>query len=230
LYVMTDHFRAYCGVQLPIRLRLVGQDLVLLSSSHSRRTTNYPHIFSDQKLRAHFISNVFGIPKAAANVVGADNSGSGRKPFAGSRVPEERRIVRLQQETAFDFLQSKRGINIFVTQFIRALDDGLAPCGITHTWKYLPDLYHFFKNISSTAVMHTVCGPELLKCGPNLVDNFWTFDENVHYLHCIKENWSIRSIGLDIRLIQNSTAHLILRTAHSNSVSSTRLILPHQVL
>ncbi|KAF2014338.1 cytochrome P450 [Aaosphaeria arxii CBS 175.79] len=196
-------FKQYCGLTSPIRFRMLGQDLILLSASDIRKTVHNPHVFTDNKLRARFISNVFGIPQAAADVVGVDNSGSAIRPTPGSNVAPDRRIVRMQQETAFDFLQSKDGISTFLDKFVGFLEQEIATKKIGEEWKEFDDFFDFVRKTSSTAVMNAVCGPRLMQRCPKFVDAFWTFDENVHLLHIqlpkffIPKAYEARQVCLD---------------------------------
>ncbi|EZF21916.1 hypothetical protein H112_05086 [Trichophyton rubrum D6] len=177
-------FEPYRKTTTPIHFNICGTDLFLINSPEIvKKIANKPHIFTEGALRGDFALKVLDLPKSAAQVLGNDNSGSALRPLPGSSLPPERRIVRMQHETTFNLLTSPSGIHMFVLQFTNFMEKLILSNGIGEQWVELPDLFHFIQNLTSTAMMNALCGPRLVGMNSDFVNEFWTFDLNIHYLN-----------------------------------------------
>lgn len=139
--------------------------------------------------RAKFIKNVLGYSKAALGSIENDTSGSARESLPGSSTPANKRILRMQQVSTLDVITSKEGMAEILHQFTRVYDALLDERVVGGTWVELHDLYGFLRHIGSNAVITALCGPRLLQNCPGFLEEFWTFDERVHFLHMGLPSW-----------------------------------------
>ncbi|KAM5465212.1 hypothetical protein MferCBS49748_005152 [Microsporum ferrugineum] len=177
-------FEPYRKTTTPIHFNICGTDLFLINSPEIvRKIANKPHIFSEGGLRGQFALKVLDLPKSAADVLGNDVSGSAPRPLPGSTLPPERRIVRMQHETTFHLLASPSGLHTFVQMFTKFMEELILSSEVDEQWTEFPDLFYFLQTLTSTAMMNALCGPCLIGKNPDFVDDFWTFDLNIHYLN-----------------------------------------------
>ncbi|KAL1612156.1 hypothetical protein SLS60_000380 [Paraconiothyrium brasiliense] len=182
--------KAHAGARIPIRFDLPTGNVFLISSPELIRATLYDtKNFVTHYARAKFIRNVLGYSKAAIHTIENDTSGSAREPLPGSSVPANKRILRMQQVSTLDVITSKDGMAEILRQFTRVFDDMLNELVGGGSWVEVQDLYWFMRHIGSTAIITALCGPRLLRDCPGFLDNFWTFDEKVHFLHMALPHW-----------------------------------------
>ena len=74
-------------------------------------------------------------------------------------------------------------------QLARGYDDCVAALGVGTEWAEFPDLFTFLRDLGFTAMMNTLCGPELMKQSPHFGEAFWLLDTNVHFLHMGFPEW-----------------------------------------
>ncbi|KAF1941001.1 cytochrome P450 [Clathrospora elynae] len=140
-----------------------------------------PHIFDFVAVSVLFLRNVLEMPNNIIRMIRYDNSGIGRKPFAGSNIPPNRRFMHLKYKATHDVI-ARSGLPILVYKFEENLMQWITQSSIDDTGMTVPDLYVLLRDVLFRASVNAFFGPHLLGDSPNLTEDLWQFDEDVGYL------------------------------------------------
>ncbi|KAF7854223.1 hypothetical protein EAF04_010520 [Stromatinia cepivora] len=178
-----------CGVNVPVLFNLIGAQIVLVTGSENvRQTLNNKHHITTHRVRARFIKHALGLHPKAVALIEADTSGSHLEPLPGSNVPDHRRILRMQQESTFNFI-SQIGVRDFMPRYMSCYEECVENSGVGDKWSDVSDFFIFLRDLALEASVNTLCGKDFLKQSPEFSDAIWEFDANIHFLYMGFPSW-----------------------------------------
>ena len=175
-------FRKECRENVPVRFRGVGFDFILISGTNLVRKalTTDSHLDWNHT-SAQMFGRLFNAPRKICEVIAADNSGVGVKPYPGSSVHPGRRLIR-NQVLFFNDAFSKKSMDEIVPRYLGELNRKCNDIGIGQTWKDIPDFYMFLRQIVFHCEVVSFFGYNMLQLNPNLEEDFTEYDNNISFL------------------------------------------------
>lgn len=115
------------------------------------------------------------MPKNAAALYLADDSGSHAKPLPGSSVPEDMRVHRMIHVSDREALTG-RGLSPtfqkYAATLITKMDEK-----VLEDWIEIPDFWGFVQETVGATLIEAIFGPSLLSIAPEFITNLFKFDD-----------------------------------------------------
>lgn len=176
---LTNIIRSNTIRDTPIRLMGIGFDFVVLSGANLiRKALTTSNNFDWNRLSARMFKNLFAAPNQVVAATLADNSGIGVRPYAGSNVNPDQRIIR-NQVVFFSDAFSKTSMDEIVPRFVENLQRNCSNLNMGDEWVEMSDLFTFVRDIVFPSGVESFFGKSMLELNPNLQGDFWGFDENI---------------------------------------------------
>ena len=100
-------------------------------------------------------------------------------PRKKSRTAQQDRIHFHQARASQKFLAGEH-MQHLASQYFGTLERNLEAVGLQEeTWAEFPDLFAFLQDHVSRSAIESIMGSKILELNPDLIENFWTFDNNV---------------------------------------------------
>ena len=155
-------------------------------------TEHVKKIFASSKTLTSQPSTIFALkhlcapPKHVISFYEADDSGMASVPRKKSRTAQQDRIHFHQARASQKFLAGEH-MQHLASQYFGTLERNLEAVGLQEeTWAEFPDLFAFLQDHVSRSAIESIMGSKILELNPDLIENFWTFDNNVPlFLRCI---------------------------------------------
>ncbi|KAI1121347.1 cytochrome P450 [Nemania abortiva] len=153
--------------------------------------------FSNKQLTVVALQNIFGASKEVGRLfendetpdLGETKSPHGTNETDGGQLNEH--ISGINQY-ARKFLSGSH-LHSLSRLFLSTLEQNVEAMNIQSEWVHYPDLYTFLQNIVSPAATETLMGKKIFEIHPQIVDDFWTFDQAVPSFVRLFPRWLIRS-------------------------------------
>ena len=118
---------------------------------------------------------LFGMPKEVIKRAYAkDNSGIAPKPLPGTNVAAKDRFFYLHHRLVLKQL-SGNSLTGMTTRFLDVLDREFRAYDIGDQWIQIPDLFSWLENAVFTASVESLCGSEIFRICPDIVDDYRGF-------------------------------------------------------
>ncbi|PHH67385.1 hypothetical protein CDD81_155 [Ophiocordyceps australis] len=162
----------------PVRLRALFNDIYIIQGAKPQLALMKQSSLSTFFIHRTFLSNVFQLPKAAAETYGKDKSGDGRKPHAESLILHRNRGEFHLHSSRLRLLTGPGQASLF-----HRLDgnarDRLSLIGVEDDWTHLADFLNIFKHHLTAAAVDSLAGPALMARHANFAHDLWSIDENI---------------------------------------------------
>ncbi|KAI2780488.1 cytochrome P450 [Daldinia loculata] len=169
------------GWRRPLRIR-VGwfQYTIVANPSHIQTIFKSSKQLTSKPAILYSLKQIFKSPARAVAFYAADNSGIAAAPRKGSNVEHHNRIDFHESHTVQEFLSGQHLTHI-ADRYLTTLQRNLSSSFTSHAddWMEYPDLYQFIQIQATRASIETIMGSKILEINPNIIDDFWEFDNNV---------------------------------------------------
>ncbi|KAF1994307.1 cytochrome P450 [Amniculicola lignicola CBS 123094] len=172
----------FCGLGFSFAL-LSGKDLICKSLA----TSTAQHL-DWNKLSAPYFGSTFGASECFTRAASLDDSGVGVKPYPGTNVPSNHRLLRGRLLFFHDAL-SKKGVDELVPRFTENLRRNCKRMAQGDKWVEMSSLHSVVRDIIFPAIVDAVFGPNLLADSPELLTMFWEFDDCTPFLGRMMPNF-----------------------------------------
>jgi hypothetical protein len=166
-----------------VRLRLPGKNPFLIQGvSNVKRLLNAGLSVTNPAHGQNFIvSQLFGMPRAAAQMFEKDDSGYAATPRAGSNVKECNRVCYKDRKLLMDMLSGPE-LEGVIARFQAAFDKRMGKLAARieneNDWVQEQDLWEFLTTHVTPAAIEALCGPALVDVvDKDFVQDFWRFDD-----------------------------------------------------
>ncbi|KAI0521606.1 cytochrome P450 [Xylaria bambusicola] len=153
--------------------------------------------FSNKQLTVVALQNIFGASREVARLfendealdLGEANSSHDTNEADEGQLNEH---VNGFNHYARKYLSGSH-LHFLSRLFLSNLEQNFEAMEIQSEWVHYPDLYTFLRNIVSPAATETLMGKKIFEIHPQIVDDFWSFDQAVPSLIRLFPRWLIRS-------------------------------------
>ncbi|KAJ5035660.1 cytochrome P450 [Bipolaris maydis] len=182
IYFLTDPYALLAGITHPVRLHLPGTNPILIQGTHNiRRLLKSSSHTNPSHAQTFIASQLFGMPKRAAQLFQQDDSGYAATPLPGSRVEGKNRICYRDRKILLDMLQGSEVAGVidrfkcaFEKRMMRIWED----IAEGKEWVEESDLWEFLTREVTPAAIEALCGRLLVdEVDGEFASDFWSFDE-----------------------------------------------------
>jgi hypothetical protein len=191
-FMLTSHSEKY-GYKWPLRFKAAWLNFVVVSDP-----THITTVFRSSKWLNSKPATLFSLkylldsPPDAILYHKADDSGMSARQRKDSSIAQSDRIHYWQAITAQNYLSGQHLLGLS-ERYLTTLRRNLDALDIKDDWTELPDLYKFLQMNVTRSALESLMGSKILEMHPTLVEDFWTFDNNVpRFLRCMPR-WLIPS-------------------------------------
>ncbi|PHH62127.1 hypothetical protein CDD81_7558 [Ophiocordyceps australis] len=174
----------YAGKTTATQIRLLpGCHVVLLQGRKTiQRLLKHPQVGSLVPVFTFALEHFFGLPERCIKVYRADDSGSGAKPKAGSRVAPDSRVFYATHKDLLPGLTGPR-LGLFTRRcmdgFANHLEAYIGGDVLDAEWR--ADLLHLFRHVLGTAMVEAHFGRALLSLREGYMDDLWKVESGLHW-------------------------------------------------
>ncbi|KAI0846352.1 cytochrome P450 [Daldinia vernicosa] len=176
------------GWRRPLRIRVRWlQYIIVANPSHIQTIFKSSKQLTSKPAILHSLKHILKSPAHAVAFYAADNSGIAASPRKGSNIKHHNRINFHQAHTVHEFLSGQHLTHI-ADRYLTILQRNLSSLFASRSddWVEYPDLYQFIQIQATKASIETIMGSKILEINPNIIDDFWEFDNNVpQFLKCL---------------------------------------------
>ncbi|PSR77157.1 Pfs, NACHT and ankyrin domain protein [Coniella lustricola] len=122
----------------------------------------------------------FKIPFTGAKALLNDNTGSTRKPRAGSNpsIASKNRIQYLTHSSLLQALDGQ-GVSTFTQHVLHGFNLRMDEAALSDDWTRFEDLELFMQTMASETIVETLVGPDFLRSNPSFNEELWSFDRDI---------------------------------------------------
>lgn len=176
---------------IPVCLRLGFLDINFIFQARDIKALfSQSRVMNNSIYRDFAVSTMFGMPDAARRRIAADDTGLLPTPHPNSNTKPEDRILYLTHHTMSKYISGPR-LKLLATRYTEKFCQSLQNLEIRDEWTRIPSLYQFLQHHIFSSAVKSIFGNALLELNPNLIDDFWAFDDAISDLAKGYPRWMI---------------------------------------